>query len=48
MMHKCPSSVGSAHISGATGTLTFTGVEDLSTGSFTEQVSGSICADLSP
>jgi len=35
-------------LSGATGTLIFTGVEDLSTGSFTEQVSGSICADLSP
>jgi hypothetical protein len=35
-------------LSGATGDLAFTGVEDLSTGSFTEDVSGSVCADLSP
>jgi hypothetical protein len=35
-------------LAGATGALTFAGVEDLSTGSFTEDVSGSVCADLSP
>jgi hypothetical protein len=39
---------GTGKLAGATGSLSFRGVEDLSTGSFTEDVSGEICADLSP
>jgi hypothetical protein len=39
---------GTGKLTGATGSLSFTGVEDLSTGSFTEDVTGEICADLSP
>lgn len=35
-------------LAGATGTLTFVGVENLTTGVFTETVTGNICADLSP
>ena len=35
-------------LTGATGTLTLEGVEDLSTGRFTEEVRGLICADLAP
>jgi hypothetical protein len=35
-------------LAGATGVLTLSGVEDLSDGSFTEDVTGTICADLSP
>lgn len=33
-------------LSGASGTLTLDGVEDLTTGKFTEEVSGLICVDL--
>jgi hypothetical protein len=32
----------------ATGTMTLIGVENLATGSFTEDVMGSICVDLAP
>lgn len=39
---------GTGKLLGATGSLSFNGVEDLSTGSFTEDVTGEICADLSP
>jgi hypothetical protein len=35
-------------LAGATGTLTFDGVEDLSTGVFVEDVTGTICVDLAP
>jgi hypothetical protein len=39
---------GTGKLAGATGSLAFSGVENLSTGSFTEDVTGEICADLSP
>jgi hypothetical protein len=39
---------GTGKLAGATGSLSFSGVEDLSTGTFTEDVTGEICADLSP
>jgi hypothetical protein len=39
---------GTGKLAGATGSLSFNGVEDLSTGSFTENVTGEVCADLSP
>lgn len=39
---------GTGQLAGATGSLSFNGVEDLLTGSFTEDVTGEICADLSP
>ena len=35
-------------LAGATGTLTFVGVENLTTGAFTEDISGEICVDLAP
>lgn len=35
-------------LAGAIGTLNFNGVEDLSNGSFVEDVTGSICIDLAP
>jgi hypothetical protein len=35
-------------LAGATGSLTFNGVEDFSDGSFEETVTGEICVDLSP
>jgi hypothetical protein len=35
-------------LAGATGTLLFEGVEDLSTGMFAENVTGVICVNLSP
>lgn len=35
-------------LSGATGSLLFEGVEDLSDGSFVEDVTGEICVDLAP
>ena len=35
-------------LAGATGELTFTGNENLATGTFTETVDGNICADLAP
>jgi hypothetical protein len=39
---------GTGKLAGATGSLSFSGVENLSTGVFTEVVSGSICVDLAP
>ena len=39
---------GTGKLAGVTGSLSFSGVEDLATGSFTEDVTGEICADLSP
>lgn len=33
-------------LTGATGTLTLDGLDDLSTGRFTEEVSGLVCVDL--
>jgi hypothetical protein len=38
---------GTGKLAGATGTLSFDGVEDLSTGRFVEDVDGIVCADLS-
>lgn len=35
-------------LAGATGNLTLEGVEDLSTGTFVEDVTGEICVDLAP
>jgi hypothetical protein len=35
-------------LAGATGSLSLAGIQDLTTGSFVEDVTGSICADLSP
>lgn len=35
-------------LAGASGTLSFAGVEDLSTGAFVENVTGQICVDLRP
>lgn len=37
---------GSGRLAGVTGQLHFAGVEDLSTGVFTETVTGRLCADL--
>jgi hypothetical protein len=39
---------GTGKLAGATGSLSFSRVEDLSTGAFTESVMGEICANLSP
>lgn len=39
---------GTGKLAGATGSLSFNGVEDLTTGRFTEDVTGEICADLAP
>ena len=39
---------GTGKLAGATGTLSFDGVEDLTTGRFVEDVGGVVCADLSP
>jgi hypothetical protein len=39
---------GTGKLAGATGRLAVSGVEDLETGSFTEAITGEICADLSP
>jgi hypothetical protein len=41
-----PVTVATGKLAGATGTLTFEGVEDLTTGKFVEDVSGVICVDL--
>ncbi len=43
-----PVTAATGKLAGATGELTLSGVEDLSDGSFTEDVSGNICADLTP
>ena len=39
---------GTGRLDGATGSLTFSGVQNLVTGSFTETITGEICVDLSP
>ena len=39
---------GTGRLTGATGSITFSGVQDLVTGSFTETITGEICVDLSP
>jgi hypothetical protein len=39
---------GTGKLAGATGRLSLNGIEDLATGSFTEDVTGEVCADLSP
>ena len=39
---------GTGILAGATGNLTFSGVENLVTGSSTETITGVICVDLSP
>ena len=39
---------GTEKLAGATGMLSFEGVEDLATGIFTEHIGGVVCADLSP
>jgi hypothetical protein len=39
---------GTGKLAGATGMLSFDGVEDLTTGRFVEDVGGVVCADLSP
>jgi hypothetical protein len=40
--------LGTGKLAGATGSLSFSGVENLATGAFTEVVSGSICVELAP
>jgi len=39
---------GTGKLAGATGMLSFEGVEDLATGRFAEDIAGVVCADLSP
>ena len=39
---------GTGKLAGATGSLTFSGVENLADGSFKETVTGEICAELAP
>lgn len=39
---------GTGKLAGATGNLSFSGLENLATGVFTETVTGSICVDLAP
>ena len=39
---------GTGQLAGVTGELTLNGVEDLTTGVFTEDVTGEICVDLAP
>jgi hypothetical protein len=43
-----PVTGGTGKLAGATGALLITGVEDLTNGTFVEDISGTICADLSP
>ena len=38
-----PVSAGTGNLAGTTGTLTFQGVEDLTTGMFTETITGTLC-----
>jgi hypothetical protein len=35
-------------LAGATGTLNFKGIEDLSNGNFVEDITGNICVNLAP
>jgi hypothetical protein len=39
---------GTGKLAGATGTLVFQGDQDVTTGQFTEQVTGVVCVDLAP
>ncbi len=39
---------GTGKLAGATGALSFSGIENLADGTFTEDISGEICADLAP
>ncbi|HEU0303623.1 MAG TPA: hypothetical protein VFR32_03495 [Gaiellaceae bacterium] len=43
-----PVTASTGKLAGATGTISFEGVQDLVTGAFTETVAGEICVDLSP
>jgi hypothetical protein len=43
-----PATAATGKLTGATGNLSLAGVEDLSTGRFTETVQGNICVDLAP
>jgi len=43
-----PATAATGKLAGATGNLRLAGVEDLSTGRFTETVQGNICVDLTP
>jgi hypothetical protein len=43
-----PVSASTGKLEGASGNLTFNGVESLTDGSFTETIDGQICVDLSP
>lgn len=43
-----PVTAAAGKLSGATGTLTLEGIQDLATGKFAEDVSGLICVDLRP
>lgn len=43
-----PVTGGTDKLAGATGALVFEGVEDLSDGSFVEDITGEICVDLAP
>lgn len=43
-----PVSAATGKLAGATGNLRLKGIENLTTGAFTETVTGNICADLSP
>jgi hypothetical protein len=43
-----PITAATGKLAGATGTLSLAGVEDLTNGSFTENVTGTVCADLEP
>ncbi len=43
-----PVTAATGKLSGATGTISFAGIENLSTGAFTEDITGGICVDLAP
>jgi hypothetical protein len=43
-----PVTASTGKLEGATGSLSITGVQDLATGTFEEDVTGEICVDLSP
>ena len=43
-----PVTASTGKLEGATGNLTLTGTEDLTTGRFTEKITGTICVDLAP
>lgn len=43
-----PVTASTGKLAGATGNLTFTGNENFATGTFTETVNGTICANLAP